>query len=357
MAKITISPLTGSYGSVTAINNRLQQIEDAFNDDVLWRDGFVSEPNAMDNDLDMASNAILNLPAPHTNNSPARLQDVIDASASLTSATALLTSITDLGTYYTADHVEGALQELFDGTSDNATKTGAQTFTDKTLTAPILNSPVLNTAVSGTAVDTDDTLTADSDTLLVSQKAIKEYIRAQKYNKGDLYLIEQRTLPTQNTHNFPSVFSAVNGLTFDRYIIRFDDIQFSHDNMEFAFRLTYNDGSSYYASLYRPSTGGSYTYHSVIQNGDYVHYSGTAGASGEIEVRNSGQSSFTRCWNRCSYPRGGSTPFSADSNRSFTHDLTGAPTGFQFYQDDGAGTPIGTMNGTVSVYGVIDTVT
>ena len=46
----------------------------------------------------------------------------------------------------------------------------------KTLTTPVLTSPVLNTGVSGTAVDTDNTLAADSDTLLASQKAIKYYV-------------------------------------------------------------------------------------------------------------------------------------------------------------------------------------
>ena len=60
MAKITLSPITGSYASVTAINARFQQIEDAFNDDVLWRDGFTGEPNSMAKDLDMAGFDILN---------------------------------------------------------------------------------------------------------------------------------------------------------------------------------------------------------------------------------------------------------------------------------------------------------
>lgn len=61
MAKITLNPITGSYASVTAINARLQQIEDALNDNIIWRSGFVGEPNAMSVDLDMAGNRILNL--------------------------------------------------------------------------------------------------------------------------------------------------------------------------------------------------------------------------------------------------------------------------------------------------------
>jgi len=60
MAKITINPIPGSYASVTAINQRLQLIEDAFNNDVLYRDNPVGEPNTMANDFDMGGFSILN---------------------------------------------------------------------------------------------------------------------------------------------------------------------------------------------------------------------------------------------------------------------------------------------------------
>lgn len=60
MAKITINPITSSLNIETAINERLQQIEDAFNDDVLYRGGFTGEDNTMAVDLDMAGHAILN---------------------------------------------------------------------------------------------------------------------------------------------------------------------------------------------------------------------------------------------------------------------------------------------------------
>lgn len=60
MAKITINPITSSLNIETAINDRLQQIEDAFNNDVLYRGGFTGEDNTMAVDLDMAGHAILN---------------------------------------------------------------------------------------------------------------------------------------------------------------------------------------------------------------------------------------------------------------------------------------------------------
>lgn len=61
MAKITINPITSGNNLETAINLRLQQIEDSFNDDVLWRANFVGEANQMEVDLDMNENDILNL--------------------------------------------------------------------------------------------------------------------------------------------------------------------------------------------------------------------------------------------------------------------------------------------------------
>jgi len=87
MAKITINPVSGSYASVTAFNARMQQIEDAFNNNTLWREGFVGEPNQMEVALDMNSKAILNLPEPATATSPVRLQELTDLG--------IISSITD----------------------------------------------------------------------------------------------------------------------------------------------------------------------------------------------------------------------------------------------------------------------
>lgn len=56
---------------------------------------------------------------------------------------------------------------LLVGTSDS------QTLSNKTLT-----SPVINTGVSGSAIDTDVALTADSNSLLATQRAVKAYIDA-----------------------------------------------------------------------------------------------------------------------------------------------------------------------------------
>src|SRR5882762_7815596 len=77
MTKITLTDLANLQNentAVNAINNNNAVLKTAF-DNALSRDGTV--PNQMLNSLDMNSNQIINLPAPSTVNSPARLIDVV----------------------------------------------------------------------------------------------------------------------------------------------------------------------------------------------------------------------------------------------------------------------------------------
>lgn len=60
MAKITVSDIASGYASTTALNASFNQIEDEFNNKVLYRDNPSGEPNQMQNDLDMNNNDILN---------------------------------------------------------------------------------------------------------------------------------------------------------------------------------------------------------------------------------------------------------------------------------------------------------
>lgn len=61
MSKIDIPAVPSGFATTTAVNARFQQIEDALNDDVLWRSEVGAEPNAMDDQLDMGSNQIINV--------------------------------------------------------------------------------------------------------------------------------------------------------------------------------------------------------------------------------------------------------------------------------------------------------
>lgn len=75
MAKLTTADLATltSSSTVSAINNNNALIEEAI-ENTLSRDG--TAPNQMEADLDMNSNRILNLPAPLSDNEPARLVDL-----------------------------------------------------------------------------------------------------------------------------------------------------------------------------------------------------------------------------------------------------------------------------------------
>lgn len=61
MAKITIPDILTNFASSVSINARFQQIEDEFNNNVLYRVNPVGEPNQIVQDIDMAGNDILNV--------------------------------------------------------------------------------------------------------------------------------------------------------------------------------------------------------------------------------------------------------------------------------------------------------
>lgn len=75
MAKINLNNIVSGF-NLAKINDNFQKIATALNDKVLWRDNPVGEPNQMNNDLDMNGKHIYNLPAPTSENEPARLKDV-----------------------------------------------------------------------------------------------------------------------------------------------------------------------------------------------------------------------------------------------------------------------------------------
>lgn len=70
MAKITLQDPQSGYSSVQTFTENNTAIEEALNDKVLYRDNPAGEDNAMQNDLDMNSNRILNLPNASTNTEP-----------------------------------------------------------------------------------------------------------------------------------------------------------------------------------------------------------------------------------------------------------------------------------------------
>lgn len=89
MSKITLDPLAGTFAAVTALNEKFQAIEDAFNDRVLYRDNIDGEPNEMNDDLDMNAQRIINLPSATSVTEPATYGQLLDAASGITSITTL----------------------------------------------------------------------------------------------------------------------------------------------------------------------------------------------------------------------------------------------------------------------------
>ena len=75
--KITLDDIVSGFKSVTKIIANFGKIETDLNDKVLYRDNPEGEPNQMQNELDMNSNRIRNLPAPASSTDAARLSDVL----------------------------------------------------------------------------------------------------------------------------------------------------------------------------------------------------------------------------------------------------------------------------------------
>lgn len=114
MNKIVLNDVTTGF-NVSTINSNFDKIEAVINDELLSRSNPNDSPNSMDTDLDMNGKRIYNLPAPLSDNEPARLIDLQNVSGGGGGGGASVASdvtIADAGSYYTGGNVELALQEI-----------------------------------------------------------------------------------------------------------------------------------------------------------------------------------------------------------------------------------------------------
>lgn len=74
MAKIELSDISSGY-NLSKVNENFQKIEDALNDEVLYRDNPVGEDNALQTNIDANNKRILNLPDPVSASEPIRKQE------------------------------------------------------------------------------------------------------------------------------------------------------------------------------------------------------------------------------------------------------------------------------------------
>src|SRR5512139_2944984 len=121
MAKKTPITISKIETAATQINNEFADIADHLKNKVLYRDNTTGEPNSMNNDLDMNSNRILNLPEPLNDNEAARLVDVVNAA---TGAAANVVGFTPYGNI-SSTTVQNAIQEVLDDYASNTSGLGA----------------------------------------------------------------------------------------------------------------------------------------------------------------------------------------------------------------------------------------
>ena len=80
MAKINLRSILSGFLSTSALTSNFDDIEEEFQNKVLYRDNPAGQPNQMENDLDMNSKEIINLGVPSGQQSAARLADVTSVS-------------------------------------------------------------------------------------------------------------------------------------------------------------------------------------------------------------------------------------------------------------------------------------
>lgn len=108
MSKIVLENVSSGY-NLLRINANFQKVEDALNNDVLWRTPVTGEPNSLSDDIDANSRRIYNLAAPVDLNDAARLKDVTNAITGATQAN--LITFTPVGTGAVARTVQAKLSE------------------------------------------------------------------------------------------------------------------------------------------------------------------------------------------------------------------------------------------------------
>lgn len=77
MSKIELPSVTGS-SNLSRINDNFKKVEDALNQEVLYRTRYPGEPNEMESDLDMNGKRILNTVPATTDSEPVQLGQVMD---------------------------------------------------------------------------------------------------------------------------------------------------------------------------------------------------------------------------------------------------------------------------------------
>jgi cobalamin biosynthesis Mg chelatase CobN len=177
MSKLDLTDytITNDTSFITALNNNNALIETAL-ENTLSRDG--TSPNTMVASLDMNSNRILNLPAPVSDEEPARLVDIGDAidaavstAADLIAIQALVDSTSDISSQVTAVAASAAAAATSASSASSANTSAAGHDTAAAASATSAASHDTSAATSATNSATSATNSASSATTATTQAA------------------------------------------------------------------------------------------------------------------------------------------------------------------------------------------
>lgn len=126
MEKIELTPITGAQ-NLSTLNDNFSKIQDALNNQVLFRDNPDDLPNQIESDIDFNGKRIYNLPQPQSPSEPVRYQDLGD-----------VTELTEAARGY-AESAEVSKQSAADSATQAQTSTAnALTFSQNAANAAIV---------------------------------------------------------------------------------------------------------------------------------------------------------------------------------------------------------------------------
>lgn len=189
MAKIVLDDTVSGY-NLQIINNNFDKIEDALQNQVLYRDNPTGEPNELETDIDANGQRIYNLPAPLSDGEPVRLQDLSELIegrniASLVSFTPYKTilgsnvqdAIEDVKDE--VDVLDTAIQGVAVQTSNNTTAIGVNASNIADNTQDIID---LNNAIANLPMGDYVTVVDNVSALRVIDPADHEYVQTKGYH-------------------------------------------------------------------------------------------------------------------------------------------------------------------------------
>lgn len=376
MSKITLTPLVNLQNETTAVNaiNANDAVIVTAFDNTLSRDG--TNPNTMGASLDMNSNQIINLPAPSTVNSPARLIDVVSNPSIVVPGTGTSGHVVPFldgnntwsgtNTYSSASTFNGntALNGTVNG-ANNLTVTGTFTSTNNINNAS-LATMAANTAKGSIAGGTPADLSKTQLTTLINPVTSALSGAAPASGGGTTNFLRADatwaappasavTLLNTLTASASATLSDITSLTatYSSYELVFQNIIPATNNV--TFELQVHSGGAFQTATYLCSTTGFSNGSATVIPSSPTTFVGlsppasapntSAGLSGYVRVQLPTQTTVPKLWHGLIAYAGATLTGYSSVNGMWNN--TSAIDGFQVLFSSGNIT-----SGTIKIYGI-----